>query len=57
MRCFFGRFVERVKTFIGEAPFAASLIVLRSRRRDSLKILTWSRGGAFTDPRNLNTQI
>ena len=45
MRCGFDRLAERVKSVIGQDPAGNSLFVFRSRRGDSLKILTWDRDG------------
>jgi len=45
MRCGFDRLAERVRAVIGEDPLSGHWFVLRSRRGDRLKILTWDRDG------------
>ncbi len=45
MRCGFDRLAERVRTVIGQDPFAGHGFIFRSRRGDRLKILTWDQDG------------
>jgi len=45
MRCGFDRLAERVRAVIGQDPLSGHWFVIRSRRGDRLKLLTWDRDG------------
>jgi transposase len=57
MRCGFDRLAERVQSVIGEDPLCGHPFLLRSRRGNRLKILTWDRDGYVLWYKRLETGV